>query len=184
MGAVVAGTAVLAVRTGGLIGLAGAAVAAGVLASFGAGGMIGGLITASALADGRGLLNGSQSGSIAMGLSGAETSAEEFEGVVSLPLGAVMLRQRQNLENDPAVWHFLVNVETIVNRLHERLDEISDTKAPTVKVLARKRIVVKRALQYMIENGLEPGGSATARAESDDDQKLGKKFESPFQRTR
>lgn len=129
VGAAVAGAAALAVGTGGLMGLVGAAVAASALTSFGAGGMIGGLMTASTLVDGKGLLVDSKSGSITTGLSGPETSAEEFDAVISLQLAAVMLRQEQNIETDPAIWHFLVGVETTVNRQHERLDELSDPKA-------------------------------------------------------
>lgn len=187
VGAVLAGVAALVVGTGGLAlaaapGLAGAAIVTSALASFGPGGMIGGLITAGALVGGGGLLVGSGGGTIAAGLSGAETTAEVFEGVVSLQLAAVILRQGQGVESDPAVWHFLVGVETRVNRQHERLDEISDPKATAVRELAKKLTVVKRALQYMMENGLEPGAPVEADDGNEPSEKHGARFISQFPR--
>ncbi|PYI39480.1 hypothetical protein CVS30_05915 [Arthrobacter psychrolactophilus] len=93
-----------------------------------------------------------------------------------------MLRKAQNIGNDPAVWHFLVDVEMRVNRLHKRLDEISDPKALTVRQLAKKRIIVKRALQYMSENGLEPRRPAEASAEDQPGEKRGARFLPQFPR--
>lgn len=189
VGAVVAGAAALVVGTGGLAlaaapGLAGAAIITSALASFGPGGMIGGLITAGALVGGGGLLVGSGGGTMAAGLSGAATTAEEFEGIISLQLAVEILRKSQDIASDPDVWHFLVAVETKVNREHERLDEISDPKAPAVRVLAKKRIVVKRALQYMMESGLEPGGSVDAGGESQPSDKRGARYIPQFPRSR
>ncbi len=181
VGAVLAGAAALVVGTGGLAlaaapGLAGAAVVTSALASFGPGGMIGGLITAGALVGGGGILVGTGGGTIVTGLSGSETSAEEFEGVVSLKLAAEILRNCQDVENDPNVWHLLEGVETRVNRLHERLDEISDPKAPAVRELAKKLIIVKRALKYMRDNGLEPGGSMEMGAGKQPSERRGARF--------
>lgn len=189
VGAVLAGTAALVVGTGGLAlaaapGLAGAAVVTSALASFGPGGMIGGLITAGALVGGGGILVGTGGGTIATGLAGSETSAEEFEGVVALKLAAEILRKSQGVENDPNVWHLLERVETRVNRLHERLDEISDPKAPAVKELAKKRLIVKRALQYMSDNGLEPGGALKNGGGNLAGEKRMARFIPQFQRTK
>nr|WP_245346766.1 hypothetical protein [Arthrobacter stackebrandtii] len=167
VGALVAGTAALVVGTGGLAltaapGLAGAAVITSALASFGPGGMIGGLITAGALVGGGGLLAGSGGGTMVAGLAGDETSVDQFEGFLALQLAAVILRQQHKIDSDPSVWQVLTEIETRVSRQHERLDEISDPKSSSVASLAKKRIMVKRALKYMSDNGLEPGGPEKA----------------------
>lgn len=170
VGALVAGTAALVVGTGGLAlaaapGLAGAAVITSALASFGPGGMIGGLITAGALVSGGGLLVGSGGGTMVAGLAGDETSVDQLEGFIALQLAAVILRQQHKIDNDPAVWQLLTEIEIKVSREHERLDEISDKKAASVAALAKKRTLVGRALKYMSDNGLEPGEPETAEPE-------------------
>ncbi|MEV8145520.1 hypothetical protein [Specibacter sp. NPDC078709] len=163
VGALLAGTAALVVGTGGLAlaagpGLAGAAVVTSALASFGPGGMIGGLITAGALVGGGGLLAGSGGGTMVTGLAGDETSVDQLEGFIALQLAAVILRQQHKIDTDPGVWQLLTEIEIRVSRQHERLDEISDKKAGSVATLAKKRTIVGRALSYLSDNGLEPGG--------------------------
>lgn len=153
-GALGAGAALIVVATGGLAiaagaGLAGAAVITSALAAFGPGGMMGGLLTAGTL------LTAGGSG-IALGLASPGTTAETLELVVSRQLAAVILRQRQNLEQDPAVWRMLAETEIEVRREHERLDEFSDESAPSLKELKRKIVTIERALKYLRENGLEP----------------------------
>lgn len=187
VGAVLVGVAALVVAPGGLLlaaapGLAGAAVVTSALASFGPGGMIGGLITAGALIGGGGLLVGTGGGTMAMGLSGTDTSAEELESVVALQLAAEILRREQKLDNDPHVWLFLAGIETRVNRLHERLDEISDPKAPGVRELEKKRTIIRRALKYMSENGLEPGGAEQPETENQEGTKPRARFVPAFPR--
>lgn len=168
VGAIVAGTAALAFGAGGIVlaiaapGLVGAAAVTGALASFGPGGMIGGLITAGTLIGGGGLLVGSGGGSLANSLAGEETSVEQFEEIVALQLAAMLVRTTQSIDSDPGVWQFLTEIEAKVSRQHERLDEISDKKAPTVEALAKKRAIAARALKYMSENGMEPGDHAKA----------------------
>ena len=189
VGALVAGTAALVVGTGGLAlaaapGLAGAAVITSALASFGPGGMIGGLITAGALVGGGGLLVGSGGGTMVTGLAGDETSVDQFEGFIALQMAAVTLRQQHKIDNHPSVWQLLTEIETRVSRQHERLDEISDPKAPSVTALAKKRIIVKRALKYMSDNGLEPGDPEMAEPDSNPIERRGARFIPQFQRTK
>lgn len=112
--------------------------------------MIGGLLTA-------GTLIGAGSGGVAFGLASSGTSAETFEAVVCRQLTAVILRQQQGMEQDPAIWQSLVETEIEVRRQHERLDEFSDDSALSLKELKRKIEAIARALNYMAANGLEPG---------------------------
>lgn len=159
-GALGGGAVALVVATGGLAlaagaGLAGAAAITSALAAFGPGGMIGGLLTA-------GSLIGAGGGGIAFGLASSGTTAETFEAVVSRQLAAVILRQRQDLEQDRAVWQSLVATEIEVRRQYERLDEFSDESALSLKELKRKTEALERALSYMTANGLEPGVAPSA----------------------
>jgi len=155
-GALSVGAAAIVVATGGLAlaaapGLAGAAAITSALATFGPGGMIGGLLTAGTLVSAGG-------GGIAYGLAGQGTTAETLEAIVERRLAATILRQLQGLEPDPAAWSVLVQIEIEVRRQHERMDEFSDESAPGLKDLKRKILTVERALRYLTENGLEPGG--------------------------
>ncbi|MCB5274739.1 hypothetical protein BJG92_02276 [Arthrobacter sp. SO5] len=149
IGALGAGAAAIAVATGGLAGLAGAAVITSALAGFGQGGMLGGLLTAGTLVAARG-------DGIAFGLANSGTTAETLEAVVARLLAAEILRQRQHLDQDRAVWRILVEAEIVVRREHERLDEFSDESAPALKELKRKIEAIERALKYLSDNGLEP----------------------------
>lgn len=154
-GAIGVGAAALVAATGGLAlavapGVVGAAVVTTALASFGPGGMIGGLITAGTLVTAGG-------GGIAFGLASPGASAETVEAVVERQLAAVILRELQGLEQDPAIWHNLVEIESEVRREYERFDEFSDDNAPGMKELKRKLTAVERALTYMRDNDLEPG---------------------------
>ena len=154
IGAMGAGAVALVVATGGIAlaagaGLAGAAALTSALAAFGPGGMIGGLITAGTLVTAGG-------GGIAFGLASAGTSSEAVESIVMRQLAAVILRQKLDLEQDPAVWHLLVETERQVRRAHERLDEYSDPKSPVLVELRKKIQLVERALDFMREEGLEP----------------------------
>lgn len=153
-GAIGAGAVALVAATGGLAlaaapGVVGAAVVTTALASFGPGGMIGGLVTAGALVSAGG-------GGIAFGLASSGASAETVEAVIQRQLSAVILRELQALEQDPAVWHNLVEIESAVRREYERFDEFSDENAPGLKELKRKITAVERALAYMRNKGLEP----------------------------
>ena len=164
-GALGAGAAAIVVATGGLAlaagaGLAGAAVITSALASFGPGGMIGGLITAGTLVTAGG-------GGIAFSLASPGTTAETLEAVVERRLAAAILRQLQHLDSDPVLWRILVETEIEVRREHERLDEFSDESAPALKELKRKIDAIERALQYLRDNGLEPGVPPSTSDETD-----------------
>lgn len=86
---------------------------------------------------------------------GSGTSAEEFEAVVERQLAAAILRLKQRLEPDYAIWWNLVDVEAQLRREHERVDEISDENAPSVKELKRKLVAVERGLAYLKANQLD-----------------------------
>ncbi|MCJ1709633.1 lipase family protein [Clavibacter michiganensis subsp. phaseoli] len=154
-GAVGAGAAAIVVATGGLAlavgaaGYAGAAALTTALAAFGPGGMIGGLLTAGSLVSAGG-------GGIAFGLASSATAAETVESVVQTRLAATILRKRQGLEPDRAVWDILAQTEIAIRREHERLDEFSDEGSPALKELKRKIITIERAMTYLSENGMEP----------------------------
>ena len=159
-GALGAGAAAIVVATGGLAlaagaGLAGAAVITSALAAFGPGGMIGGLITAGTLVTAGG-------GGIAFSLASPGTTADTVAAVFERQLAAAILRERQNLDQDPTLWRVLVETEIEVRREHERLDEFSDESAQSLKELKRKIEAIERALQYLRENGLEPAVAGTS----------------------
>lgn len=159
-GALGAGAAAIVVATGGLAlaagaGLAGAAVITSALAAFGPGGMIGGLITAGTLVTAGG-------GGIAFSLASPGTTADTVAAVFERQLAAAILRERQNLDQDPTLWRVLVETEIEVRREHERLDEFSDESAQSLKELKRKIEAIERALQYLRENGLEPAVPSTS----------------------
>jgi hypothetical protein len=153
-GAIGGGAAALIVATGGLAlaaapGLLGAAAITSALAAFGPGGMIGGLLTAGTLVSAGG-------GGIAFGLASPGTSAATLEGVVARQLTAEILRKRQALPSDTAVWRNLTAMEIELRREHERFDEFSDSSAPSMKELKLKIQVVERALAHLAKLGLAP----------------------------
>ena len=147
------GALAVVAATGGLAlaaapGVAGAAVVTSALAAFGPGGMVGGLITAGTLVTAGG-------GSIALGLASAQTSAEVLEAVVERQLAVAILRKKQNLDIDPAIWLNFAETEAHLRREHERVDEFSDEKAASVKELKRKLLILERALAYMKRHDMD-----------------------------
>lgn len=118
------------------------------------------------------------------GLAGDETSVDQLEGFVALQLAAIMLRQQHKIDNDPSVWQLLTEIETRVSRQHERLDEISDKKSPSVDALAKKRIMVQRALKYMSQNGLDPSGSSKLGTATPPTENRRGRFIPQFQRSK
>ena len=153
-GALGVGAALIVLVTGGLAlaagaGLAGAAVITSALAAFGPGGMMGGLLTAGTL------LTAGGSG-LALGLASPGTTAATLEAVVERQLAAAILRQCQELEQDPATWRILAETEIEVRREYERLDEFSDESSPALKELKQKIQTIERALKYLKDNGLAP----------------------------
>lgn len=165
IGMIGAGAVAIVAATGGLAlaagaGLAGAAAITSALAAFGPGGMVGGLVTA-------GTLIGAGGGSLAFGLANPGVSAATMESVIERQLVAVILRQRQNLDQDPSVWQSLVQMEMEVRRQRERLDEFSDPSAPTLSELKQKITAVERAMKYIEENGLAPASVVRDDREAD-----------------
>ncbi|TFC91320.1 MULTISPECIES: hypothetical protein [Cryobacterium] len=164
-GALGASAALIVLATGGLAlaagaGLAGAAAITSALAAFGPGGMMGGLLTAGTL------LTAGGSG-LAFGLASAGTTAATLEAVVERQLAAAILRQRHDLEQDPAAWRVLAETEIEVRREYERLDEFSDESSLVLKELKRKIQTIERALKYLRDNGLEPGITPGALDQTD-----------------
>lgn len=147
--AVVAGTGGLALAAAS--GVAGAAAVTSALAAFGPGGMIGGLLTAGTLVSAGG-------GGLAIGLASPTTSAATVEAVVESQLAVAVLRRLQGFDQDPATWHGLVEIGEELRREHERLDEISDESAPTLKDLRLKIQAVERAIAYLEREGLDGRG--------------------------
>lgn len=147
------GAAAVVAATGGLAlaaapGVAGAAAVTSALATFGPGGMIGGLLTAGTLVSAGG-------GSLAIGLASTSTTAATVEAVVESQLAVAVLRQIQGLDEEPATWLGLVEIGEELRREHERLDEISDESAPTLKDLRLKIQAVDRAIAYLEREGLD-----------------------------
>lgn len=147
------GAAAVIAATGGLAlaaapGVAGAAAVTSALAAFGPGGMIGGLLTAGTLVSAGG-------GSLAIGLASSTTSAATVEAVVESQVAVAELRRLQGIDQDSATWHDLVAIGEELRREHERLDEISDESAPTLKDLRLKIQSVDRAIGYLERQGLD-----------------------------
>ena len=148
------GAAALVVVTSGLAlaaapGAAGAAATTSALAAFGPGGMLGGLVTA-------GTLVGAGGGGIAAGLAAPGTTAESVEAVVATQLTTVILRRIQGLSQDPTTWRNLNHAEREMRRELARLSPLSDRSAPGVKALQRKLQALRRAIDYIERNGLQP----------------------------
>ena len=111
--------------------------------------MIGGLLTAGTLVSAGG-------GSIAIGLASPTTSAATVEAVVESQLAAAVLRRLQGLEQQRETWIGLEEMRSEFRRQYERLDEISDESAPTLKDLRSKIRAVDRAVAYLEREGLDP----------------------------
>lgn len=164
LGALGVGAAALVVATGGLAlaagsGLAGAAAVTSALAGFGPGGMIGGLATA-------GTLMGVGGSGIGWGLASSTTTAESVEAFIVFQLAGVILRDKQQLDQDPVAWRRLTETEMELRREYERLDEFSDKSSSTLKELKRKITSIERALDYLRKHGLEPGLAAESSADA------------------
>ena len=150
------GAAAVVAATGGLAlaaapGVVGAAAVTSALAAFGPGGMIGGLLTAGTLVSAGG-------GGLAIGLASPTTSAVTVEAVVESQLAVAVLRRLQGCEQRPEIWYGLVEIGGELRREYERLDEISDESAPTLKELRLKIQAVDRAVAYLEREGLDARG--------------------------
>jgi pimeloyl-ACP methyl ester carboxylesterase len=129
---------------------AGGAAIVGALASFGPGGMVGGLATA-------GALTSTGAGAMAAALAQADSSAASVESVVVQLLAAVLLRDKEGLDQDTGSWSALVELERQVSRSIQRLEPYSDEKAPSLEALRRKARAIERAMDYIVSKRLIPG---------------------------
>ena len=73
-------------------------------------------------------------------------------------LAVAVLRRLQGLEQRPEIWHGLVEIGGELRREYERLDEISDESAPTLKELRLKIQAVDSAVAYLEREGLDARG--------------------------
>jgi hypothetical protein len=132
-------------------GLTGAAAITGALASFGPGGMVGGMALLGGLAStGAALTTG-----VVVG-GAAEASLEQIVVDLSARISAVRARQLLDLSASPAVWYHVVALEAEIAAELSRLEPLSDSSSPRIKELRRKREVVRRAINYMLDTGLQP----------------------------
>lgn len=153
-GALGAGLVAVVVATGGAAlavapGLYGAAAVTSALATFGPGGMVGGLITA-------GTLVSASTGSAAVGIMSPATTPESVDALVKSQLAVVIMRQKHHLEPDHSIWTSLTETEQQLTREKERLDEFSDPKAASVVALEKKLSSVRAALKYLSDHRLDP----------------------------
>ena len=131
-------------------GVSGAAAIVGAPGAFGPGGMVGGLVTAGALAGAGAGLTG-----VAATLA-SSASAETVLGVVVQQLATAIVRKKLQDPNDYSPWFVLSNLEMEIARECQRLESYSDPKAATISIVRRKADIVRLALRYMMDNGLSP----------------------------
>lgn len=147
------GAGALLAAAGGLVlaatPLGSAAEAATTLVPFEPDGVLGELLSAAAVAATAG-------GGVAHGLTGAGVPAEAVEAVVEGQLAAALLRERHDLDQDPATWHGLVRTGSELRRELARLTPVSDRGSPLVEQAARKLRAVDRALDHLQQCGLDP----------------------------
>lgn len=143
------------VASGGLLlaaapGAAGAAAITSALASFGPGGMIGGLLSAGSLVS-------AGSGSIAVGVTSFASSAIEVESLVHGQLSLMILRQTWRLDNDDRIWNVWVDSERDLMQQRQRLARFNDSDSGVLKEIDRKLATVRKAISYAEDNELSPG---------------------------
>ena len=131
-------------------GAAGAAAITSALASFGPGGMIGGLLSAGSLVS-------AGSGSIAVGVTSFASSAIEVESLVHGQLSLMILRQTWRLDNDDRIWNVWVDSERDLMQQRQRLARFNDSDSGVLKEIDRKLATVRKAISYAEDNELSPG---------------------------
>lgn len=119
------------------------------LATFGPGGMIGGLVTS-------GTLIGVGSGTVGLSLSNPQSSATDVEGMLLFPLVEATLRKELGFEDSNAVWYLITEEETNLRREFEHLSLISDSGSSSIKTLEKKLVLIERALDYLTGLGIGP----------------------------
>lgn len=155
-GAFGVGAAALTVATGGLAlaaapGVVGAAAITSALASFGPGGMIGGIVTAGTLATVGG-------GSFTVGALSSVNSSEEVEAMVVHRLSLALLWEANGVDRVQEIWDELANAERTLTRDYTRLKNVSDSSSPILKDCEQQLHTVTRALKYLGDHGMGPGG--------------------------
>ncbi len=103
---------------------------------------------------------------IGWGLASSTTTAESVEAFIVFQLAGVILRDKQQLDQDRIAWRRLTETEMELRREYERLDEFSDKSSSTLKELERKITSIERALDYLRKHGLEPGLAAESSADA------------------
>lgn len=126
-----------------------AAEAATTLVPFEPDGVLGELLSAAAVAATAG-------GGVAQGLAGAGVPAEAVEAVVATQLAAALVRERHDVDQDPATWHGLVQTGNELRRELARLAPVSDRGSEVVQQATRKLAAVDRALDHLETCGLDP----------------------------
>lgn len=149
-----AGTAALLVGASGIFlapaaGLAGAAALTSGLASFGPGGMIGGLMTAGAF-----LTSGAAASTY--GAFSLASTPENVEALARSQLATLILRKQESLPPDDNVWFVWKESESHLIREIHRVEQFSDKKSSYLADLEKKLKTVQRAMAYAVDKGLAP----------------------------
>jgi len=127
-------------------GLAGAAALTSALATFGPGGMIGGMALAGTLVG---------TGAVATASAAlVDAPAAVLEVEVVRRLAQARARQLLGLAQDPLDWWLFTEMLSRVAEERNRLSAFSDKDAPTVQQLQSKLELLQRAIDWMLELGL------------------------------
>ncbi|MGY2082340.1 hypothetical protein [Blastococcus sp. SYSU DS0539] len=133
-------------------GLAGAAAITSALATFGPGGMVGGIALLGGLASTGAAV---ATGAAAVGGAG-DAPLEQIVVDLTARISAARARQLLDLSVDAMLWYHVVALEAELAAELNRLEPLSDGSSPRLKDLRRKREVVRRALTYMTARGMQP----------------------------
>lgn len=140
-------------------GAAGAAAITTALASFGPGGMIGGLLTLTFAVGG-----GSTLSAIGTGRALATVDPESFkQATTELLASAVLDRQVHAVDAGEAQWLILTGALAEAQQHLFQLEGVSDDRAPAIKELQRKIKTAEKALDWLRKQGFErlPGEMPT-----------------------
>ncbi|MDK3256604.1 hypothetical protein [Blastococcus capsensis] len=132
-------------------GLAGAAAITSALATFGPGGMVGGI----ALLGGMASTGAAVATGAAVGGAG-DAPLEQIVIDLTARISAARARQMLDLSIDRTLWYHVVALEAELAAELNRLEPLSDGNSPRLKDLRRKRDVVRRALSYMASKTMQP----------------------------
>ncbi|TKJ28318.1 alpha/beta hydrolase [Blastococcus sp. CCUG 61487] len=133
------------------VGLSGAAAITSALATFGPGGMVGGIALLGGLASTGAAVT---TGAVAAGAGDAPL--EQIVIDLTARISAARARQLLDLSIDPILWFHVVALEAELAAELNRLEPLSDSNSPRLKDLRRKRDVVRRALSYMTSKNMQP----------------------------